>query len=81
MKKFTEAQLLVLRSLPGPRDDGKFPCGPEVMVCERLEAMGLAEGFLEPAEFDNRRGVTRYLRAYRRTRAGGIVVKRCLAGK
>lgn len=70
----TDAQLKVLHVL----DDKEFnfPRRHQVMVCERLESMGLAEGQLEPAVWDSRRGITKYSRTYRRTKAGKNVCKK-----
>lgn len=74
MTKFTHRQLAVLHSLD--KKEFRFPRGPEVMICERLERMGLAEGQLEPAVWDSRRGITKYIRAYRKSKSGVFVCKR-----
>ena len=73
--KLTEAQLRVLQLLSDK--EFMFPQRHAVMVCERLESMGLAEGQLEPAVWDSRRGVTKYSRTYRRTKAGRKACAKC----
>lgn len=68
-KNLTPTQLRLLQSLSD--SEFEFPAkGCYVMSFEKLERLGLVEGSLEPSVWDSRRGVTKFSRAFRRTRTG-----------
>lgn len=71
--KLTDAQLRVLRWLD-PKEYN-FPTGSQTGVCFTLSSKGLAEGEMQPAEWDSRKGITRYLRAFRRSVSGEEFLK------
>lgn len=66
-KQLTDSQR---RALAAASDLSFEFVGRQAATFSRLESMGLVEGRLEPAEWDSRRGITSYKRAFRRTAKG-----------